>query len=401
MITISTFKDVISSKAGGKPVSKIPNFYSMLYQAMLMVKSQVDLPSSMRTQQLVNPIYSDVDYYVVPADLGMMAIVNLRPITPDDSYYDYSNFSQRQFTIENKFDTTTNFTRRYAIKYQDGVPYILISGIGEVPVVINNCESLTANGTWGAYGVASDVTLDTVQKYSGNASISFKVNIGSDQGLQNINMTSIDLTEENDIFYAVYLPTTTGVTGVRLGLGQSTGAYHTATSTTDFFGNALHTGWNLISVPKTSFSVGIGAPTWTGVIFARFEVVGTFAVATSGFHFDNLVANVGTLMEFDYYSDYGFANSSMAFQAMPTSDSDFIVMDMTELPLLINQFTEIMAVDLKQSGATVDYSAYGGKNLKDMYDQFKIDFPSQRQLMITKYSNRPRFDIPDGGRWFN
>ena len=79
-------------KTGGKPVSKIPNFYSMLYQAMLMVKSQVDLPSSIRTQQLVNPIYSDVDYYVVPSDLGMMAIINLRPIKPDTSYYDYHNF---------------------------------------------------------------------------------------------------------------------------------------------------------------------------------------------------------------------------------------------------------------------------------------------------------------------
>ena len=401
MITVSQLKDILGSKAGGKPISKIPNFYSMLYQAMIMVKGQVDLPSSIRTQQLVNPIYSDVDYYVVPSDLGMGAIINLRPITPDTSYYDYHNFSQRQFTIENKFDSTTNFTRRYAIKYQDGVPYILISGIGEVPVVINNCESLTANGTFAVYGVASDIALDTVQKYSGNGSISFKVNNGSDQGIQNTDMTSIDLTEENDIFYAVYMPTVTGVTGVRLGIGQSTGSYYTATSTTDFFGNALHTGWNLISVAKSAFTAGVGSPTWTGVIFARFEVLGTFAVGTTGFRFDNLVANVGVLMEFDYYSDYSFASSSMAFKAIPTSDSDLIVMDATELPLLINQFTEIMAVDLKQSGATIDYSAYGGKNLRDMYDQFKIDFPSQRQLMITKYSNRPRFDIPDNGRWFN
>lgn len=401
MITVAQFKDILGSKTGGKPISKIPNFYSMLYQAMLMVKSQVDLPSSMRTQQLVNPIYSDVDYYVVPQDLGMMAIVNLRPITPDDSYYDYHNFSQRQFTIENKFDSASNFTRRYAIKYQDGVPYILISGIGEVPFVINNCESLTANGTWGAYGVASAVALDTMQMYSGNASITFTVNAGGAQGLQNSNMTSVDLTEENDIFYAVYLPTTTGVTGVRLGIGQSTGAYYTATSTTDFFGNALHTGWNLISVAKSAFTAGVGSPTWSGVVFAQFEVLGTFATSTSGFRFDNLVANVGVLMEFDYYSDYSFASSSMAFKAMPTADSDYIVMDATELPLLINQMTEIMAVDLKQSGATVDYSAYGGKNLRDMYDQFKIDFPSQRQLMITKYANRPRFDIPDNGMWLN
>lgn len=399
MLTISSFKDILASKAGGKPISKIPNFYSMLYQAMIMVKGQVDLPSSIRTQQLVNPIYSDVDYYVVPADLGMMAIINLRPITPDGSYYDYSNFSQRQFTIENKFDTPNSFTRRYAIKYQDGTPYILISGIGEVPVVINNCESLTANGTWGALGVASNVELDTVQKYSGNGCISFKVNIGSAQGLQNSNMTAIDLTNEKDVFYAVYLPTITGVTGVRLGLGQSAGAYYTATSTVDFFGNTLHTGWNLISVPKTSFTAAIGSPTWTGVVFAQYEVLGTFAVGASGFKFDNLVANVGVLMEFDYYSDYSFASSSMAFKAIPTTDSDYIVMDGTELPLLINQFTEIMAVDLKQAGASVDYSAYGGKNLKDQYDQFKIDYPSQRQLMITKYSGRPRFDMPDSGMY--
>jgi len=136
MLTISQFRDILTSKAGGKPLSKVPNFYSMLYQAMIAVKSNVDLPSSIRTQQLTTPIYSDVSYYVVPADLGTQAVLNLRPITPDDSYYDFSNFSQRQFTVENKFDNSS-YTKRYAIKYKDGVPYILISGAGTQPVVIS------------------------------------------------------------------------------------------------------------------------------------------------------------------------------------------------------------------------------------------------------------------------
>jgi len=396
MIQISTFKDIMSSKIGGKPVAKMANFYSTLYEAMLKVKSNVDLPSSIRTQQLTNPVYSDISKYVIPTDLGMQGIINLRPIIADDSFYDYSNFSQRQFVIENKFDTG-EFVKRYAIRYQDGVPYLNFSGTGTAPVVISDCESLTSNGTWGVYGVASDIGADSLQVYAGTASLAFTVNAGGAQGIQNSTLASVDLNEKNDIFFAVYLPTTTGVTGVRMSLGQSTGAYYTGTATTDFFGNAIKTGWNLIKISKTSFTAGVGSPTWTGVVFARFEILGTFTTSTSGFRLDNLVSNVGVLMELDYYSDYSFASSSMAFKDFPTLDSDYIVMDGTELPLLINQFIEIASVDLKQAGAGVDYNAYGGKVLKDMYEDFRIQYPSQRQLMITKYSNRPRFDLPDTG----
>lgn len=381
---------------GGKPVAKMPAFYSTLYEAMLKVKGSVDLPSSLRTTQLTNPVYSDVSKYVLPADLGMQCIVNLRPIVPDNSFYDYSNFSQRQFAIENKYGAG-EFTKRYAIRYENGVPYLNISGTGTVPLVISDCESLTSNGTWGVYGVSSGLSDDSLQVYAGTASLSFTVNAGGAQGLENSTLESVNLSEENDILFAVYLPTITGLTGVRLGLGQSTGAYYTATATVDFFGNALKVGWNLIRIPKTSFSAGIGSPTWTGIVFARFEVLGTFATSTSGFRLDNLVSNVGVLMEIDYYSDYSFASSSMALKDMPTDDSDYIVMDGTELPLLINQFIEIASVDLKQAGAGVDYNAYGGKVLKNMYEDFKIQYPSQRQLMITKYSNRPRFDLPDQG----
>lgn len=396
MIQISTFKSLISSKLGGKPVSKMSSFYSTLFEAMIRVKGAVDLPSSIRTTQLTNPVYSNIDKYVIPSDLGMQGIINLRPITPDNSFYDYQNFSQRQFGIENKYDTHS-FTKRYALRYQDGVPYLNISGTGTAPTIISDCESLTSNGSWGVYGVSSDIGVDSLQVYAGTSSLAFTVNAGGAQGIENSTLSAVDLSLQNDIFFAVYLPTLTGFTGVRMSLGQSTGQYYVATATSDFFGNALKVGWNLVRISKSSFSAGVGSPVWTGIIFSRLEILGTFTVSTSGFRLDNLVANVGILMEIDYYSDYSFASSSMSFKEMPTDDSDYIVMDGTELPLLINQFIEVAAVDLKQNGAATDYSAYGGKVLKDMYDEFKLQYPSQRQLMITKYSNRPRFDLPDSG----
>jgi len=396
MIQISSFKSLVGNKLGGKPVSKMASFYSTLYEAMIKVKNNVDLPSSIRTTQLTNPVYNDISRYIVPNDLGMQGIINLRPIINDDSFYDYSNFSQRQFTVENKY-STGEFTKRYAIRYQDGVPYLNISGTGTAPTVISDCESLTSNGTWGVYGVSSDIAADSLQVYAGSSSLGFTINTGGAQGIENSTLTSVDLSSENDIFFAVYIATLTGFTGVRLSLGQSTGAYYQGTATSDFFGNTIKVGWNLIKISRSSFSVGVGAPSWDGVTFARLEILGTFVASTSGFRLDNLVANVGVLMEIDYYSDFSFASSSMSFKDMPTDDSDYIVMDGTELPMLINQFIEIAALDLKQSGAGTDYNGYGGKVLKDMYDEFKIQYPSQRQLMITKYSNRPRFDLPDQG----
>lgn len=397
MITVTQFKSLLTNNSGGKPISKIQDFYSLLYQAMIMVKSMVDLPSSIRTTQLINPIYSNVDYYVVPADLDMGGLISLYPIKPDDSYYDYQNFSQRQFGIENKFISSStvgsSFVKRYAIKYKDGVPYILISGTGTVPVVINNCESLTANGTFSAQGVASAVAADSQQVYAGTASISFTVNAGGAQGLINSSMTSVDLSAQKVILFAAYLPTLTGFTGVRIGLGQSAGAYYTANATTDFWGNTLTTGWNLIAINTSSFTTGAGSPSWTGVVYMTYEVLGTFSTSTTGFRLDNLVANVGVLAQIDYYSGYSFASSSMSFKEMPTADGDYIVMNGSELPLLINQFIELMATDIKQKGAGADVAVFGGAKLKGMYDQFKIDFPSMRQLMITQYSNRPNFDI--------
>lgn len=403
MITVSQFKDIINNKMGGKPVSKISNFYSLLYETMTRVKSHVDLPSSLRTQQLTNPIYTDVSYYVVPADLGLMAISNLRPILPDNSYYDFRHFSQRQFTIEQKFIGDGTYVKRYAIKYQNAVPYIQIAGGGTVPAVINDCESLTANGTWGVSGVATDISIDSQQVYAGTNSIEFTVNAGGNQGIVNSTMAQVDLTEYDDVYFAVYIPSLTGLTGIKLNIGQSAGQYWSQTVTSDFYGNALSVGWNLINMQKSAFTAGVGSPVWTGIDYLEPLVVGTFVSSIAGFHFDNIVANTGALVEFDYYSDYSFADSAFAFKLIPTADTDYITLDNGELPLFINQFIEIAAVDLKQAGATVDYSAYGGKVLQNMYEQFRVDFPSQRQLMVTQYSNRPRFDIPDtgDGGWYN
>ena len=389
MVSITDFKDILISKSGGKPLSKVSNFYSILWQAMSKVKKNCDLPSAMRTVQLTNPVYSDVRMYPLPSDISLNGIVALRPITPDDSYYDFTNLNQRQFNNEVKFDYNS-ISKLYGIRNINGVQYLLINDITTTPVVIQSCESLTASGATALLGVSTALALDSLQKIAGSASFSFTSGIGAVNGIDGSLTTAVDLSAQKDILAWAYLPTITNVTGLQLSVGQSAAAYFSGATAVDFFGNALKVGWNLIRVPVTSFAITAGAPTWTGVDYWRFEVIGTLASATAGFRLDSFVGNLGELFEIDYYSDYQFISAAGTRIVKPSQDTDIIIISGDELDLFTDQLIEIMTVDLKQQGVTVDYQAYGGTKLLVSYENFKFKFPSQRQLMKTVYGTNPQ-----------
>lgn len=387
MINLTDFKDILISKSGGKPLGKVSNFYSIAWQAMNKVKKNVDLPSAMRTAQLTNPVYTDIQIYPLPADMGLNAIVNLRPIVPDSSYYDFANLNQRQLKNEIKFN---NASKLYGIRNINGVQYLVINDVTTTPVTIQACDSLTAGGAVAVLGVSTSLAVDPLQKIAGAGSFSFASGIGATNGLDGTLLAAIDLSEQRDIIGYAFLPTLTNISGVQFSLGQDNTNYFTGSTATDFFGNALALGWNLIRIPKTSFTVGAGAPTWTNVDYWKYQIIGTLAVATAGFRFDSFVANVGALYEIDFYSDYQFQTLAGTRIAKPTLDTDNIIISGDEIDLYTDQFIEIMSVDLKQQGVQVDLLQYGGNKLLNSYEMFKFKFPSQRQLMKTVYGANPQ-----------
>jgi hypothetical protein len=389
-ILVSQFKDVLLSKSGGKPLSKVANFNSILWQTMTKVKRNVDLPSAMRTVQLTNPVFTDVRQYPLPVDMALNSIVNIRPITVDTTYYDFTNLNQRQFNIEEKFDPTS---KRYGIRNINGRQYLLINDETTSPTTINQGDSLTDGGVTSAYGASSGIYIDTLQKISGAGAIGFSAGVGGTNGVVGTLTTPVDLSNQNNFLAYVYIPSLTYVNGIRFALGQGAINVYLGTTAVDFFGNALAVGWNLINIPKTAFAVGAGSPTWSNVSYWRIEPIGTFPTTVSGFRVDSFVGQIGALYEIDYYSDYQFQNSDGSFILQPSSDTDRIVISGDEIDLFTDQFIEIMTVDLKQQGVQVDYQQYGGNKLLAAYEQFKFKFPSQRQLMKTTYGSNPQGTI--------
>lgn len=394
-ISIAQFKDIILSKSGGKPLSKVANIYSLIWQAMMKVKMQVDLPSALRTVQLTNPVYSDIHIYPMPGDVSLNAIVNVRPLTPNDNQYDFANINQRQFTIEEKFNPDSP---RYGVRNINGVQYLLVNDVTTSPTVIQSCDSLTASGVVTAVGSVSNVATDALNKKVGGASFTFSIGASSSNGLQGTLLTAVDLSTLNDFYAYIFLPNTTNLTGIKYSVGQNASNYYSGSIATDFFGNALTTGWNFVRIPKANFIAGAGVPTYTGVLYWKFEILGTFTSIVPGYYFDNFVANNGALYEIDYYSEYQFQDITGARMAKPSADTDNILIAGDEIDLFTDQFIELMTVDLKQQGAGMDRATYGASHLKGYtryggefgaYLDFKIKHPSQRQLMVTKYGSRP------------
>ena len=70
-------------------------------------------------------------------------------------------------------------------------------------------------------------------------------------------------------------------------------------------------------------------------------------------------------------------------------DSDYIIITDEELNLYLGYFMSIISVDLKQIGAEMDLKQYGGQNLTISTEEFKIKYPSQRQLPQVQYGGNP------------
>lgn len=412
-ISITNFRNFLLSKTGGKPLSKVQNFYALLSETMLRCKAQVDFPSSIRTIQLTNPIYSDVNIYPLPSDISLNAIINLRQQPQNTNYYDFTNMNARQALIENKFNYVNNggagggigpngeilpatpgdFGRtqapRLAIRYKNGVPYLFVDVQTTAPVLVNSCTSLTENGTVTGLANTYNVHIDMLQMMSQNGSIGFSAGIGTYNGIEIAGMQSVDLSEQLVLQAYVYIPSLTYLTALELRFGTDNLNYYSGQTTQDFFGNSLQVGWNLISIPIENFTP-TGSPDWSAVTFTSLVLQGNYIDPIVGFNVDTIVGNFGALFELDYYSDANFQSVTGTFKELPTTDTDYILLTTAdEQNLFLNQMVEIITTDLKQSGASIDFQSYGGTRLQKEYDDFRIKYPSQRQLVTTQYHNRP------------
>lgn len=378
---VSDWKTDLERKLHGTTIDKIASPYELAHEAARNVLLQIDPAETKRITEISNALYDNVYRYVVPTDLKGNKILDIRP-QANRAVSD--NFDQVYSEEFDRYKTNNSFT----IEHSDGVKYVRISKSLTAGVLLNECESATANGTWAASSGASNLTADSLYKITGSASLNF--DLASTGYIENSTMTQVDLSEHDEIssiFVWVYMPTV--VTNVILRWGNSSTVYWSKTVTTNFDSTSFQTGWNLLRFDwSTASETGTVDPTAIDYIRVTLTYTGT---ADTDYRVDSIYSRLPEINEMVYYSKYLFRNSSGTWIEKPTDDTDIVNLDTDSYNLFLYESCLLAAQELQGEDASFDVS-YWERRRKEAWDMYRATYKSEVIKPQSRYYKQPRIN---------
>jgi len=395
--TIAQWKTDLSSVIHGVNIDKVNAPLDLAFRAARGVLADVDPFETQRIAQIVNSVFDDVYDYTVPADLKGNKVIDIRPQvnrTPAD------NFSQ---TYSERFDMYKGQSNNlFQIQTNTNTKSIRLAKDAGTAVLLNEMDSITANGTWVVGGDAENLSVDTLQYVSGSGSLKFDLDGSTTTGyLENSTMDAQDLSDyedESSLFVWVYLPDASTITNVILRWGASASVYWHRTVTAPHFG-AFVNGWNLLAFDWNG-ATEVGSPTSaTAAAIDYLRVTVTYdGVADTDFRLDKIIARKGEIFDLVYYSKYLFRTTAGVFIEAPTLDTDEINLDTHSYNLFLNKSAYYAAQQLQGMDSGFDLNFFKGEYMEDLR-RYKKLYPSELEKPRQPYYSM-RKGRKGGGRSF-
>lgn len=393
MYNIQTLQSDITGMLHGTTTNQIVGLtldtnYTLINRAGRQLLLDLDPQETKRTVEFVGPIFNSVFDYPIAADVKGNKLIDLFPQVqriPQDVWLQSYNqafdvFKQNLFSMQNMF--TINFNSSLKT-IRINAPWL------NPPIVINQAESTTSNGTWAAGGTASALTTNNTNFAQGAGSLQFDATTGTAY-VETSTSSAVNLTNVVNQAYQfvwVYVPTGSNLTNVKLRWGSSSANYYEGTATTTQQGTAFQNGWNLCQFPWTSATT-TGSPNAASITYLRVTL--TLSANATACLVNGINSILGTILNYEYYSKYLFRNSSTgAYQETVLADSDLINLD-TESYNLLTYLVAYLAFQQQQG---LDASFYDGTWAKQQYDagiiRYKAMYKSELQKPQSTYYNMP------------
>ena len=385
---IQALKNDLTGMLHGTTSNQIQNLNGVINRAARQLLLDIDPQETKRQVEFVAPIFNTVFDYPIASDVKGNKIIDIRPqidrIPQDVWTQGYSQAfdvaKQNIFSFKNMF--TINFnTSLKTIRIN--APFL------NPPVIINQIEAISTNGTWATGGTASNLTVNNTNYAQGAGSLQFDVTTGAAY-IENSTMSALDMTQplnQSSIFTWVYVPDASKLTSVDVRWGSSSSNYYHQTVTQTQQGTAFQNGWNLCQCVWASATV-VGTPIITAINYGRvtLNVTGSMTACKV----NGLNSILGTILQYLYYSKFLFRDSSTgAYQETVTDDSNLINLDTESFNLLLNQ-VGYLATQQQQG---LDASFYDGSFFKGAYDagviRYKAMYKSELQLPQNTYYSQP------------
>lgn len=396
---IQTLKNDLTGILHGTTTNQIQNLDGVINRSARQLLLDIDPQETKRQVEFVAPIFNTVFDYPIAADVKGNKIIDIYPQVqriPQDIWLQAYNQAfdvakQNIFSMANMF--TINFnTSLKTIRIN--APFL------NPPIIINQIDSITNNGTWAAGGTASNLAVNNTNFAQGAGSLQFDVTTGAAY-IENSTMTAVDLSDvvnQSSLFVWVYVPTGATLTSVNLRWGSSSSNYYNRTVTQTQQATSFVNGWNLCQF-AWSGSTTVGTPDSSAIDYGRVTLNVTGAMAACLVNGMNSI--LGTILSYEYYSKYMFRDSSTgAYQETVTDDSNLINLDTESYNLLTNLVAYFCAQQQQGIDAGLDAGFFKGEYDRGVI-RYKSMYKSELQKPQSQFYTMPNTSYNRFGRGWN
>ena len=372
--TLSDVKSFVGRKLHGTSISKVEGFYTLAREAGANVLSKIRPKETQRINEV--SLYDSIYEVSAPADFLNNGFVDVRPQANRSTKDNFNQYGSREFDYA-KPEGGLN------VEYDDANQTLRIKRSLTGNILINDMDSLTANGTWAAEGGGSNATVDATYFTQGSASINFDV-ASTGGAIANSTMTQVDLANHDEIsslFARVYIPDSSIVSSMNLRWGNDSGAYWERTVTAPHSGS-FRNGWQWIRFDwNGATETGTVAP--ATIDYLRLLV--TTTASDTDIRVDEIRSVLPYIYELVYYSSALFRPASgSTWLETPTADTDIVNLGPDSFPILGYEMCYLLAQEIQGGDASFDASYFykklygdGSNQNMGLYAEYQAKHPSE------------------------
>lgn len=404
--TLQDLSEDVDSNLHAGGVSGLQDFFKTVDKARRQIIKRVRPEELIRKSYLESVLYPNVDRYAMPDDMKYKDVIEIGLLSG------YRNVDVMAaplgLVFRRRFDQKRNGSGNVInIGYENGIkyarvfapngltcgPWVLGSNGQEVIegnqyILINDCDSLSANGTWNIGGNVVNLQLDQLFHVIGFGSLKFDINDSDTNGfIENFTLTPFDLSDmlqRGAAFAWLDIPIPKEMLAVKLTMGSNTGDLttdlYTSTVNQPHDNNAFITGWNLLKFMLNNLTP-IGTPNPKALAYIRFDFT-TTGKAIPSCHLDNIVARKGRVYEIVYNSSYILMDAlTKAWKKIGTDYSDIIVAEEDTYDVFMWECTLAAQKELFGSAIAAQSDVTDVETqLQEAYARFNMEHPSEALL---------------------
>ncbi len=345
---------------------------------------KIRAPELKRTGYLEQALYPHVERYAVPEDLKYDNIIDIKKLS---SYRNVDTMMRPlELVYDRRFDQNRRRSRNViSITNENGVKYAKIShpkGLKDhESTIINQSNSLTANGTWNVGGNVVNLRLDELNHVTRAASLAFDINNSSTSGfIENFTMDSVDLHDylnTGAAFAWISIPDPIYLTSVKLTLGSDssnlTNDIYYATVNQPHDNNMFVTGWNLLKYMLNNLNT-VGTPNPKAITYVRLDFT-TTGDPIPNCNMDSIIARKGEVYELKYNTAWCLIDPvTRAWKQRTTRNSDILPLEEDTYQILMLETALVVQKDIygNNAGAKSDITDIEDE-LKGLYEEYSYN----------------------------